>query len=207
VAAYEIRGQFLEACDCSVPCPCWFSEEPEADECTGVIAWHIDQGKIDGVDVAGLTAVSVSTHGGHREDAKENAKMRLSLFVDEEASDDQRRVIGRAFTGQLGGPLAELAQMSDDDPDVERAQIEFKSDGANTKLTAGKAVRAELSPVVGATGRTITVADSVLSVVLGPLGEVNRSDKLVLDVPRHDLAMDLEGVSGTHGRFAYVKKR
>lgn len=204
--AYEMRGQFLEACDCSVPCPCWFSEDPEDDECTGVVAWHIVQGEIEGVDVSGLTAVSVSTHGGHREKAAEHSRMRVSLFVDETASEEQERALGKAFSGQLGGPLAELAQMSDKAPGVERAVIEFKSTGAKTELIAGDAVRAEMTPVVGATERTITVADSVLALMLGPLGEVNKTNNFMLDVPRHELSVDLQDVSGTHGRFSYVSK-
>jgi hypothetical protein len=126
--------------------------------------------------------------------------------VDETASEDQERVLGKAFSGELGGPLAELANMTQKSPGVERAVIEFKSDGSKTALSAGRAVKAEMTALVGATDRVITVSDSVLALMLGPVGEVNRTDDLKLDVPRHDLSVDLQGVSGTHGRFAYVTK-
>jgi hypothetical protein len=32
--AYQMRGQFLEAYDCHVICPCWFEREPDENECT-----------------------------------------------------------------------------------------------------------------------------------------------------------------------------
>lgn len=59
-----MRGGFLKACDCFVPCPCWFQQEPSEDECTGLMAWQIEQGEIESVDVSGLSVVSVSHHGG-----------------------------------------------------------------------------------------------------------------------------------------------
>jgi hypothetical protein len=61
-----MSGRFFEACDCYVPCPCWFDQGPDEDERTGVVAWQIENGEIDGVDVTGLSVVSVSQHDGHR---------------------------------------------------------------------------------------------------------------------------------------------
>lgn len=204
---YEMRGQFLEACDCSVPCPCWFDEDPHEGECTGLMAWQIEQGTIDGVDVSGLTAVSISSHSGPRTDAAEHGKMRLSLFVNEEASSEQEHAIGRAFTGELGGPLAELAQMSDAAPGVERAEIEFTSDGKTTILTVGKAASATMTPVIGSTKRITTIGDSILATLLGPLGEVGKAESFNLDLPSSSLSVKVEGSSATRGRFAYLVQK
>lgn len=204
---YEMRGQFLEACDCHVPCPCWFEQEPHEGECTGLIAWQIEQGTIDGVDVSGLTAVSISTHGGSRTDAATHAKMRVSLFINEEASQEQEQALGSAFTGKLGGPLAELAQMTEDDSGVERAEIAFSSDGKTTKLTVGRAVETSMTPVIGSTKRITTIGDSILATLLGPIGEVGKADTFNLDLPRDSISIELEGSSATRGRFAYVAKK
>src|SRR5215217_7686638 len=106
--AYELRGQFLEACDCRVTCPCWFHEQPDDDECAGLVAWHVEWGRIDGVDVSGLTAVSVSHHGGHRAEGH----ARVALFLDERAGEEQRAALAAAFSGTLGGPLRELAEIT-----------------------------------------------------------------------------------------------
>jgi hypothetical protein len=202
--SYEMRGQFLEACDCSVPCPCWFVEQPDEDECSGVVGWHVEQGTIDGVDVSGLGVASVSRHAGGRGDVGSHAKMRVALLVDERATPQQADVLARAFSGGLGGPLAELAEMTGE-MDVERARVEFTSDGARTALTADSAVDTEMTPVVGTTGRITTIADTVMARLLGPLGEVGRTSVLTLELPRHGLELSVQDRSATRGRFAYVQ--
>jgi hypothetical protein len=204
--AYEMRGQFLEACDCSVPCPCWFVEAPDEDECTGVTAWHVEQGTIEGVDVSGLSVASVSQHEGSRGSAGAHPKMRLALLVDEAATPQQALALAHAFTGRLGGPLGELAEMDPGHPAVERAAISFVSDGGSTRLSVDPGVSADMTPIVGATGRIATVADSVMANILGPLGEVGRTANLTLDVPGHGVHLAVQDRSATRGRFAYVAR-
>lgn len=204
---YEMQGQFLEACDCSVPCPCWFDQDPHEGECTALMAWHIEQGTIDGVNVSGLTAVSVSSHVGNRTEAVEHAKMRMCLFVDAEASDKQEQAIGRAFTGELGGPLAELAQMSDAAPGVERAAISYVSDDGSTRLTVGDAVETAMTPLVGSTQRVMTIRDTILATLLSRIGEVGVAGRFKLDLPDDAASVQTAGTSATRGRFSYVAKR
>ena len=59
--AYEIEGRLLEVCTCNVLCPCWVGEDPDYKTCDTAIAWGIEKGSIEGVDVAGLT-MAVSAH-------------------------------------------------------------------------------------------------------------------------------------------------
>jgi hypothetical protein len=60
---YHVTGPFIEACDCTVLCPCWVGNPPDLGSCTGFFAWSLDTGsRIDGVDVGGHQVVSVSTH-------------------------------------------------------------------------------------------------------------------------------------------------
>ena len=59
--AYEIEGRLLEVCTCNVLCPCWVGEDPDYKTCDTVIAWGIEKGSIEGVDVGGLT-MAVSAH-------------------------------------------------------------------------------------------------------------------------------------------------
>lgn len=198
---YEMRGRFLEACDCSVPCPCWFEQDPEDDECRGLIAWVIERGEIDGVDVSGRTTVSVSSHGGHR--TEQDHHMRVALFVDEDASDEQRDALERAFTGKLGGPLGELAGYIASVEGVESAEIAFRTDGARTELVVGRKVRTESKLLTGSTDRVITIADGVMSSLLAPVGEVGRSSRFRMNLPGTDDDVDAEGRSATTGRFSY----
>lgn len=197
--AYQLRGQFLEACDCHVMCPCWFEEHPEDDECTGLIAWQVEAGTIGDVDVSGLTTVSVSHHGGHRRDGH----ARVALFVDDQASDEQRDALADAFSGKLGGPLADLAEITQSVDQVEPVPIAFTSDGGSTKLVVGDAAETAMAPVTGATDRIITVADSALATVLGPVAEVGKSSKFKLDVGSMAFNRDTQDRSANRGRFQY----
>jgi hypothetical protein len=197
---YELRGQFLEACDCHVMCPCWFEQDPDQNSCTGVTGWYVDQGQINGVDVSGLVAVSVSYHGGHRH----GAKARVALCIDERATDAQQQALADAFTGKLGGPLQELADMTDELSAVRREPITFTSDGASTELVVGTAVTASMRPLAGPTKRIITVADGGLATVLGTPAEVGESTRFRLDLEGEAFDVDLQGRSANRGRFAYL---
>jgi hypothetical protein len=200
--AYELRGQFLEACDCHVMCPCWFEEEPDEAECTGLIAWYIESGQVDGVDVSGLTTVSVSHHGGHR-----NAgHMHVALYVDERGDEDQQAVLAQVFTGKAGGPLSELSELTEAVDEVVPARISFSNSGGQVKLSVDRAVRTNMKPLVGSTDRVITVADSVLAGVLGTPAEVGKSSQFKLDMGKDEFDRDLQGRSANRGRFSYLHK-
>jgi hypothetical protein len=59
--SYDIRGKFYEACDCEVICPCWAGLPPDMGTCTGIFAWHIFEGTIDGIDVRNSKVVVLSS--------------------------------------------------------------------------------------------------------------------------------------------------
>ena len=197
--AYELRGQFLEACDCSVMCPCWFEEDPDDNECTGIVAWYVEQGIINRVDVSGLITVSVSHHGGHRR----GGRARVALFVDERSDDKQQKALINAFTGKLGGPLRELAQLTDEVTEVDRARIVFASDGRSTKLTIGTKVSATMKLLTGQTDRVIGVVDSAMAEMLGTPAEVGRSTRYKLALGHDKLDLDVRERSANRGRFTY----
>ena len=52
---YKLDGRLLEVCTCNVLCPCWVGEDPDGGTCDGTLAWHVDKGTVDGVDVTGRT--------------------------------------------------------------------------------------------------------------------------------------------------------
>lgn len=201
---YRMEGRFLEACDCYVPCPCWFDEDPDEAECTGLVAWRIENGEIDGVDVSGRSVVSVSQHGGHR---GRQHQMRVVLLLDDAADDDQRRVLGEAFSGQLGGPLGELAALTAAVDAVEPATITFTDINGEAKLAAGRGVAVRSKLLRGASKRPIAVTDGVMATLLGNPGYMGRSSRFRLHVEAAGLAIDLSDRSTTSGRFSYLHRR
>ena len=121
---YSISGEFIESCDCYLMCPCWVDDDPDEGHCTGLFAWQLgERSTIDGVDVAGRTVVSVSTHTGNRRDGG----AATALFIDADAGRDQVVLLGQAFGGELGGPLADLAAVSGAVLQRGRAEITLKA--------------------------------------------------------------------------------
>jgi hypothetical protein len=196
-APYQFRGAFYEACDCYAFCPCWIGNSPDEDECTGAVAWDIEEGSIDGVDVTGRRAVSVSSHVGPRAQARQ----RVMMYVDVGATPEQSELLIEALTGNLGGPLGELAELLGEFIGSEQAEIQFGREGRNTSLTVGRLVEVQGTTVEGPTGRSMTLHDGKLSTVLGTPVEIGESQRFRIDVPGH--AWDLHGRSTASGRFSY----
>ena len=134
--------------------------------------------------------------------------MRVALLIDEKATREQAAVVAQAFSGQLGGPLGELAEMTESTPEVDRAMIEFRSDGSSTTLSVStprrsRTVSTHMTPILGATGRITTIADSAMAKLLG-LGEAGKASGLTIDLPIHALDLSAESCSATRGRFSYA---
>ena len=56
---YDLDGTLLEACSCGILCPCWVGEDPDHGTCEAFNAYHFDRGEIRGIDVSGLSFVTV----------------------------------------------------------------------------------------------------------------------------------------------------
>ena len=199
-APYQLSGAFYEACDCFTICPCWTGSNPDEGECTGIFTWDIEKGSIDGTDVSGLRAVSVSHHVGFRD---EDARQRVVIFVDEAATQRQADALVAVFTGSLGGPLQELADLLGELLAVERAPINLRHEGRLTTLSVGKRLLVEGVTNEGAFGRPITLNDGKLSAVLGTPAEVGEAWRFRIALGQHGMERNLKGRSTMRGRFTY----
>ncbi len=201
--AYEIEGKLLEVCTCNVLCPCWVGEDPDYKTCDTTIAWGIEKGTIDGVAVGGLT-FAVSAH------IPKNILIPKSwkavVFVDERATPQQEDALLRLFTGQLGGPVADLAGLIGEVVAVERAPITFSVEGGSGRLTIGQRVEAEMAPFIGATGNPTTLAETVFSTIPGSPVYASKASRYNRDgsdhgIPSVDNLKDHNALQG-HFRFA-----
>src|ERR1043165_1285561 len=96
---YELEGKILEVCDCNVLCPCWIGEDPDNGTCDGVMAYHIDSGSIENIDVSGLTIGLFAHIPGNIM----QGNWKIAVFIDEKATPLQEEAILKAWTGKLGG--------------------------------------------------------------------------------------------------------
>ena len=161
--AYNLEGRLLEVCDCRVLCPCWIGEDPDFGTCNTIVSWHFDKGTIDGVDVSGLTLACVAHVPGNIL----QGNWRAAIYVDEKASKQQEDALLKVYTGQAGGPVADLAALIGEVVSVERAPIVFTVQGGRGTLQIGSDYFAELEPYVSAAGKTTTLTDTVFSTLPG----------------------------------------
>lgn len=186
---YDLEGTLLEACSCGVLCPCWIGEDPDGGSCDGLIAYHFDRGTIRNVDVGGLSIVNVAKIPGN----VLAGNWRVAMLVDASASDEQLEAIVDAYSGKLGGPLADLAGLVGEVVEVRRVPITHEIvDGRGTLVVEG-IVGAEMIPYTGPDGSTTTLQNSIFSTVPGSPAYVGKASRYTVDLPEHGMQWTYEG--------------
>lgn len=203
--AYQLIGRILEVCDCNVLCPCWIGEAPDNGTCDAVLAYRVDKGTIEGTDVSGLTIASVAFIPGNVLEGN----FKVVLFVDENASEAQEKALLRAWQGELGGPLADLAGLVSELVAVERAPIIFTVEEGKGTLKIGSGmtpvVEATMASYVGATGEPTTLVDSVFSTIPGSPAYVSKAATYRRNSSQYGLRdMNLENHNAIQGSFDFT---
>jgi len=196
---YRLEGRLLEVCTCGVLCPCWVGADPDGGTCDGTLSWHFDKGEIDGVDVSGLTIAILCHIPGNI--LKGN--WRAVIFVDEKASSQQEEAILNAYTGKLGGPIAEIASLIGEVVAVERVPITFEVEKGKGRLRIGSAVTADVEPFQGATGIDTTLHDTAFSSIPGSPAYVGKAPVYKATSPVLGLDVDLHDHNAVQGTFLF----
>jgi hypothetical protein len=104
--SWHVTGQSMEFCSCKMFCPCWLGPGGDPDEgwCGGAFGFEVEQGSSDGVDLSGTKLALTALWPGNFFAGDGQAR----LYIDESASDDQRRELDAIFTGKKGGHLEGL---------------------------------------------------------------------------------------------------
>ena len=197
--SYHLEGRLLEVCNCKVLCPCWIGEDPDFGTCDTIVAWRIDQGTIEGTDVAGLTIAAVAHVPGNILQGNWTA----AIFVDDRASTDQEAALLKVYTGQAGGPVADLAQLIGTVVSVERAPIRFDVQDGHGTLEIGTDYYAELEPYLGATGSKTTLSDTIFSTVPGAPVFVGKSPRYRSKNAALGINLDIQGHNALQSTFRF----
>lgn len=198
--AYSLEGRLLEVCNCKAVCPCWVGEDPDNGTCQGALAWHIEKGNIDGVDVSGLTFGAVADIPGNV--LKGNWKM--VAYLDERATQAQEDAILAVWTGKKGGPVADLAQLVGEVAAVERVPITFDVHEGKGRLRMGTALEADIEPLRGPDSKPTSLVDSVFSTIPGSPAYVGKAPKYKADVPKLGIHLNMSGHNAVQGHFRFV---
>jgi hypothetical protein len=128
---WNLSGDYFEACDCAVVCPCLISPappmtaQPTEGDCHVAWLFHINQGAYGEVRLDGLNLVVCASSDG----PMGRGNWTGATYVDERADDRQTEALGAIFSGAAGGPMAAFAPLFGKSLGVKKAPIAFKIDG------------------------------------------------------------------------------
>jgi len=198
---YQVRGTYLESCNCDAPCPCRRIDGRPGGRsthgiCDGALSWSIEDGEADGIDLAGLGVVLATRYS----DDVEGSPWTFALFVDERGDSGQREVLGRIFSGALGGTVFEhfpWAWKASDPLGVEPARIEIDHASGRGWFRAGESVSVRVSgPYAGPETITCVIP-----------GHERTGRELVVDelsAQTGRLAFEYRGVCAYESTFEYA---
>ncbi|HSB25820.1 MAG TPA: DUF1326 domain-containing protein [Burkholderiaceae bacterium] len=158
MAGWQIKGEYMETCNCTLLCPCIWSNLaalPTEGDCKAAVTLRIDKGAKDGVTLDGLSFIVML----HSPGAMGNGNITVGLVVDERATDQQVEAIKAIATGAAGGPMAALGPLVGRIAGVERRPIQFEVNGLNRVVRAGELIdqACEGLPSVTAPGEAIAL--------------------------------------------------
>ncbi len=144
---WKLDGSYFENCNCDVVCPCVTSgltAPADHERCQVLLAFHVDAGEVEGVDVSDRTVVIVADTPKVMADGG----WRVGLILDDGASSKQAEALGRVFGGQLGGPMAAVHPLVGEMLGVEQARIEYANEGRRHRIKVGDAIDIEIEDFV-----------------------------------------------------------
>lgn len=169
-----MTGQYFEACNCDVTCPCVFLSDPTQEVCTVLLGYHIDKGASGRHVLDGLNfALAVFCRGNMLTN-----KWEAALYVDQRATPPQREVLQAILGGQAGGVFGVLAPFIGKLHGVRFVPIEFHADGKHRTLKIPEVAEMRVQGIAGPDGKEVRILNAPFGVT--PEVAVARSEKLHL---------------------------
>jgi hypothetical protein len=143
--SYAVSGSYFESCNCDPICPCRMSDGIPGGRsthgiCEGALAWLVEEGHVDDLDLTGLKVVLVVRY----DDDELGSPWSIVLHVDADGSEQQRQALAGVFLGDLGGPhvgVLPWVRKARHVLDVRVNAIELQPEGDGYRLNVGDAVR------------------------------------------------------------------
>lgn len=197
--AWTLEGTYFENCSCDTICPCTWSgltAPATHDRCLAMLAFHIDRGDIEGVDVSGLTfALVVDTPP-----VMSDGGWKLGVVMDGAANEQQAGALGRVLGGELGGTPAMLGPLIGEMAGIEQAPVEWHQSGDTFTVRFGDLIDVEVKSVLsGALSEPVQLVN-----VFHPANTtltVSPATKSKVDV--FGIRFDGTGTSGFNAPFAW----
>lgn len=136
---WHVEGTYFENCNCDMVCPCTASgltAPADNERCNVALAFHVETGEVNGVDVGGLTVCVVADTPALMSDGG----WKLGVLMDAAASAEQAEALGAVFGGQIGGPMEGLAPLIGEMAGMESLEMAYTDDGRSHQVRIGSAV-------------------------------------------------------------------
>ena len=150
--AWQLTGTYFESCSCDAVCPCTWSAltaKATLDRCRALLAYHVESGEINDVDVSGLNfALFLDTPP-----VMSQGDWRVGVYLDDTATDSQTEQLGPVLSGQAGGPPAMLAPLIGEMLGVEKTQITYSEDGRGHHVRIGEGIDVGVEDFVALEGQ------------------------------------------------------
>jgi len=197
--AYQVEGSLLEVCTCNILCPCWVGEDPDGGTCDSALAWRIDQGTINRVDVSGrVIAALVHIPGNVLQ-----GNWRAVVYVDDRTTPQQQQAMLDVWTGKLGGPIADLAKLIGEVVAVERAPITFQVEGVKGTLRIGRVAEAQLEPYKSASGQPTALHETIFTTIPGSPAYVGKASSFRSNNRALGHNINIQGHNAIQGSFHF----
>lgn len=195
---WKVTGTYFETCNCDAACPCIFLSDPTDDDCSLLVAWHIDQGNFDAVRLDNLNvALAVNSPGNMA-----TTPWKAAVYFDDSATEGQKAALMQIFTGQAGGHLGRLITHVGEVLGISSLPMTYHAEGKKRSLKIEGVAEAEIEALAtGQGGDDITVENHPLCIAPGYKAVVSQSKQLSY----HDHGMDWEfsGKNGLYSPFTY----
>lgn len=191
---WTIKGDFVECCNCSVPCQCLWHEAPDDNICDAGVFWHIEEGNYGNVSLDGLTGgVLVDQEGVLFEGG-----WKVVLVLDEAADEDQAEALQMIFSGEAGGLFGALSGMIDEVVDVVSLPIEFTSTDDHVEYEVGDVISVDVDGSEGLHGQQGTVFPHPL--IGDQDAKIGKTNEYIVDF-NEEFAWDFGGNNSYFGEY------
>lgn len=191
--AWSMTGQYFEACNCEVACPCVFMSDPTHGDCTVLLAYHVDKGKSGTHSLDGLNfAIAVSCHGNMVKN-----KWEAAIYFDARATDAQKQALQTIVGGQAGGVFAVLGPFIGKVHGIRSVPMEFHIEGKKRSLRIGDFGEMRAQPLTGGDGKEVHIQNAPFGV--SPNVSVAKSE--ILRLKDYGWKWDVEGKNSFFAPF------
>jgi hypothetical protein len=159
---WKIEGKYVEYCSCDLGCPCESMADPTQGLCTGLVAFKVDKGHCEGVNLDGL-AVAATFYFPR---AIHHGQGAMQPMIDERANEAQRDALFYILSGadQKVGTMFQIFSTIIEtikDPQFAKITFDWDLEKRTARVEVPGIVRASSepirNPVTNAEHRILTV--------------------------------------------------